>query len=426
MSEPTITCPHCKTEFALNESLAAPLIEATRREFQVRLAAKDDAIAEREATIQREKLAIEAARTGIDAEIAKRVDAERMQIVAEEGQKAQRTAALDLKAVKDQLADSNRLLAERESKLAEAQAAQADLLRARRELDDQKREMALTIEKQVQESLGTVRDKAKREAEESLSLKLREREEVIAGMGRQIEDLKRRAEQGSMQLQGEVLELVLEDMIREKFPRDHVAAVAKGVHGGDSVQHVMGSDGQPVGTILWEAKRTKVWSDGWLTKLRADQREAKADFALIVTQALPKGLDHFDLVDGVWVAGPHCAIPVAAALRESLLALAGVRRAGEGQDTKMAQVYSYLTGPRFKHHVEAIVEQFTAMRVDLDRERRLMTSQWKKREGQITAVLTATAGLYGDLGAIAGQTLQEIEGLTMPLLDAPEEQGLDD
>lgn len=229
MSEPTITCPNCKTEFALNESLAAPLIEATRREFQARLAAKDDAIAERETSIQREKAAIEAARAGIDAEIAKRLDAERMQIAAEESQKAQRTVALDLKAVNDQLADSNRLLAEREAKLAEAQAAQADLLRARRELDDQKREMALTIEKQVQESLGAVRDKAKREAEEGLSLKLREREEVIAGMGRQIEDLKRRAEQGSMQLQGEVLELVLEDMIRERFPRDEVAAVAKGV-----------------------------------------------------------------------------------------------------------------------------------------------------------------------------------------------------
>lgn len=421
MSEPTITCPKCKTEFALNESLAAPLIEATRRDFEARLAAKDDAIAEREATIQREKAAIEAARAGIDTEVSKRLDAERMKIVAEETQKAQRTAALDLKAAQDQLADTNRLLAERETKLTEAQAAQADLLRARRELEDQKREMALTVEKQVEASLGAVRDKAKREAEEGLSLKLREREEVIAGMGRQIEDLKRKAEQGSQQLQGEVQELVIEDLIRERFPFDVVEPVAKGVHGGDCIHRVMGADGRPVGAILWEVKRTRNWSDAWLAKLRSDQREAKADIALIVSQTLPKGLANFDLMEGVWVAEPGCAIPVAVALRESMIALAGAQRAGEGQETKMAQVYAYLTGPRFKHHVEAIVEQFTAMRVDLDRERRLMTAQWKKRDGQITAVLTATAGLYGDLGAIAGQTLQEIEGLTMPLLDAPDE-----
>jgi hypothetical protein len=176
---------------------------------------------------------------------------------------------------------------------------------------------------------------------------------------------------------------------------------------------------RPVRPILWEAKRTKNWSDGWLGKLRDDQRAAKADIALIVTHALPKGLQTFDQIDGVWVTEPRCAIAVAIALRESLVALSAARLAGEGQQTKMALVYQYLTGPRFRHRIEAIVERFSDMQADLDRERKATMRLWAKREEQIRGVVEATAGLYGDLQGIAGRTLQEIEGLEMPLLNAP-------
>jgi hypothetical protein len=400
--------------------LAGPLIAATRKQFEQQLAAKDQAIQAREQEVEREKAAVAAARADIDDQVAGKLDVERTRIAAEESQKAQRTVASDLKAVQDQLSEANRVLAEREAKLAEAQAAQAELVRARRELDDQKRELALTVETRVTESLGQVREAAKREAEEGLILKLREREEVIGGMQKQIEELKRKAEQGSQQLQGEALELVLEDMLRSRFPHDEIAPVPKGVGGGDCLQRVAGVDGQPIGSILWECKRTKNWSDGWLAKLRANQREAHADIAVLVSDALPPGLTHFDLLDGVWVVGFACAMPVATTLRQSLLTLSVARRAGEGQQTKMAQVYRYLTGSRFKHHVEGVVEQFVAMKADLDSERRAMTRLWAKREAQITNVITATASMYGDLQGIVGRSLDEIEGLELPLLGAPE------
>jgi hypothetical protein len=175
--------------------------------------------------------------------------------------------------------------------------------------------------------------------------------------------------------------------------------------------------GQPCGGILWESKRTKNWSDGWLPKLREDQRNAKADIALIISSALPKGVTNFDLVDGVWVADIRCAMPVATVLRHSLIELAGARKSAEGQQTKMELVYQYLTGPRFRQRVEAIIERFRAMEDDLSRERTLMTKQWSKRAAHIQGVIEATFGMYGDLQGIAGSALREIESLEMPMLE---------
>jgi hypothetical protein len=237
-------------------------------------------------------------------------------------------------------------------------------------------------------------------------------------MQRQIEELKRKAEQGSQQLQGEVLELDLESQLKAKFPRDTIEPVPKGQFGGDIIQRVFGPHGNLCGTLLWESKRTKNWSDGWLAKLREDQRAAKADLALIVSTALPRGIDGFDLVEGIWIVEPRYFIPVATALRQSIIELAAVRQTREGQQTKMGMVYEYLTGPRFRQRVEAIVEQFAEMHEDLDKERRTMTRLWAKREEQIRGVIDSTAGMYGDLQGIAGKAFREIEGLEILTLPA--------
>ena len=343
---------------------------------------------------------------------------ERKEIAEQEAKKAKLLTATELNQKDKELADLQDVLKARDAKLAEAQKAQAQLVRKQRELDDAKREMDLTIEKKVQESLGQVRAKAKQEAEDGLKLKVTEKEEQITAMQRQIEDLKRRAEQGSQQLQGEALEVELESILRAKFPTDIIEPVPKGEFGGDVIHRVIGASGQVCGSILWETKRTKNWSDGWLAKLRNDQRVAKADLALIVTNALPKGTTAFDHVDGVWVTEMRCAVPVAIALRQSLIELNGARQAAQGQQTKAQLVYQYLTGSRFRQRVEAIVENFTAMQTDLDRERRATMRLWAKREEQIRGVIESTVGMYGDLQGIAGKALNEIEGLSMPLLES--------
>ena len=419
--EPLIVCPNCKKEIRLTESLAAPLVEATRRQYEQKLADKDSEIAKREAAVRRQEKAVAEAQSAVDDQIAQGVGKEREKIAAEEYRKARLLVSDELQGKSKEIADLEKILKTKDKKLVEAQKAQAELVRKQRDLDDAQRELDLTVETKVNQSLATVRQKAKHEAEEELNLKVAERDETIVGMQRQIEVLKRKAEQGSQQLQGEVQELELESLLAAKFPADLVEPVPKGEFGGDILQHVLNHAGQTCGILLWESKRTKNWSDGWLAKLRQDQRTAKADFALVVSRALPKGVDLFDHIDGIWVLDPKCVIPLAIALRQSLIEVAAVRQAGDGQYTKMGMVYEYLTGPRFRNRIEAIVEKFTDMQEDLDKERKTMIRLWAKREEQIHGVLDATAGMYGDLQGIAGKNLDEIEGLEITMLPADNE-----
>lgn len=411
MAEPTVVCPQCKTEIKLTESLAAPLLADVKRQFEQRLAQKDADMAKREQSLTERAEAIEKAKANLDQQIAAKLQQERVRIAAEEQQKAKMVLGNDLNQKAKEITTLQEVLKQRDAKLAEAQQAQAELIGKQRELDDAKRELELTIAKRVQADLGSERDKAKKEAEEELKFKVMEKDQTITAMQKQIEDLKRRAEQGSQQLQGEVQELELEALLTAKFPRDTIQPVPKGEFGGDVLHRVVGPTNQICGTILWESKRTKNWSDGWLPKLREDQRAAKAEIAVIISQALPKEVDTFGFVDGVWVADPKVALPVALSLRQSLIEVAAARQASEGQQTKMEMVYGYLTGPRFRQRVQAIVEAFSSMKEDLDREKKAITRQWAKREEQIDRVMQATVGMYGDLQGIAGRTLQEIEGL---------------
>jgi len=421
MTEPTITCPGCGREIKLTESLAAPLIESTRRDFEQRLAKKDADVAQREAALHEREAALSRAQDAIDDQVAAQLNQERAKIAAEEAKKAKLALGTDLDQKAREITELQEVLAQRDAKLAEAQHAQAELIRKQRELDDARRELELTVEKRVQAGLDATREQGRKEAEEQLNLRVAEKEQTITAMQRQIEDLKRRAEQGSQQLQGEVLELELEAQLRARFPGDTIDPVPKGEHGGDVVQRVAGPLG-PCGTILWESKRTKNWVDGWLPKLRDDQRAAKAEIAILVSHALPKEVEGFALVDGVWVAHPRVAMPVAMTLRHTLIEVASARQAGEGQETKMERVYEYLTGPRFRLRVEAIVEAFSTMQGDLDKERKAITKQWAKRAEQIDRVMQATVGMYGDLQGIAGKTLQEIEGLELKALGVDEQE----
>ena len=491
--EPTITCPKCQTVIKLTESLAAPLIASTRLELEAQMAAKDAAIAKQTAAIKEREASLAKATQELDAQVAEKLQEERGKIVAAEAakaklaldaelqqkaeeivglqeivkernsklaeaQKAQAELARERRELEDarkelelsveerlregrekiaaeaekrvklavtedleqrakDIADLQEILKSRDEKLAEAQKAQTELLRKQRELDDAKRELELTVEKRVQEGLDATRERARKEAEEALGLKLMESQQTISSMQKQIEDLKRRAEQGSQQLQGEVQELELETLLTNKFPVDTIEPVPKGEFGGDVVQCVVGPMSQECGKILWESKRTKAWSAGWLPKLRDDQRTAKADVAVMVSQTLPKDIDSFDFVDGVWVTHPQAAIPVAICLRQMLIEVALARQANEGQKTKAEVVYQYLIGPRFRQRVEAIVEAFSSMQEDLAKEKKAIMKQWAKREAQIGRVMEATVGMYGDLQGIAGRSLQEVEGLDFPALE---------
>lgn len=425
MTEPTIICPNCKSEIKLTESLAAPLIDTVRKQFQEKLAEKDVDIAKREQELQEKEKSLSETRRKIEQQIAEQVSEQlkkdRARITEEEIKKAKLAVAADLQQKSRELTDLQQVLQSREQKLAEAQKAQAGLIKKQRELDDARRELELTVEKRVQEGLSITREQAKKEVEEALNLKVAEKDQTIASMQQKIEDLKRRAEQGSQQLQGEVQELALEKLLAEKFPFDSIEPVPKGEHGGDAIQRVISSGGQQSGSILWESKRTKNWSDAWLVKLRDDQRRSKAEFAVIVSQALPKNVETFEMIDGIWITHPRALLPVATVLRHSLLEISMARQSSEGQHTKTELIYQYLTGSRFRHRIEAIVEAFSTMQEDLDKEKKVIIKQWAKREAQIERVMNSTVGMYGDLQGIAGKSLQEIDGLELMAISGPDE-----
>ncbi len=381
MQEPTIVCPQCSAAIRLTESLAAPLIAATRQQFEQRLLA------------------------------------DRARVTAEESKKARLAVNEQIESQAGELLELKTLLGQRNAKLAEAQQAQAELIKQKRELDDARRELDLTVQKRVEDGLNDVRLKARRDAEEGLKQKVLEKDQTILSMQRTIEELKHKADQGSQQLQGEVQELQLEALLRTKFPHDRIEPVPKGEFGGDVVQRVRNAAGQASGTILWEMKRTRHWSDAWLVKLREDQRAAQAEICVLVSHVLPKEVETFLALDGVWVAHPRCVVPLAFVLRDTLLQVAMARQASEGQQSKTDLVYQYLTGPRFRQRVEAIVEAFSSMQEDLDKERKVIMRQWAKRQEQIERVMVGTTGMYGDLQGIAGKSLQEVEGLSLRSLE---------
>ena len=415
MSDPIITCPNCKTEIKLNESLAAPMIEATKKQYEQKLIDKDLEVQKRENNLATKEKQVLEEKKKINEQIINQVEiqlkAERSRIIEEEVRKAKNATAFELENKSREIADLNHVLKTNELKLMEAQKAQAELIKKERELDDEKRELELNIEKRVQSGLSEVRTKAKQEAEESLKLKLDEKDQTILSMQKTVEELKRKADQGSQQLQGEVQELELENLLKAKFPSDLIEPVAKGESGADTLQRVINFGGQASGSILWESKRTKSWQDAWLAKLRDDKRNAKADIAIIITQVLPKDVQNFGCIDGVWISSPILAIPLATALRYTLIEVNMARQISEGQQTKEEMIYQYLTSVKFRHRVEAIVEAFSSMKEDLDKERKIIMKQWAKREEQISRVIGSTVGMYGDLQGIVGKSLQEIEGL---------------
>ncbi|CAI3940656.1 Uncharacterized conserved protein [Commensalibacter communis] len=420
MTEPVISCPHCHTDILLTESLAAPLVMATKQEYEHKTSEFMKMISEREQVLRSKENELQQTKQNIAKEIEDKVasslENEKAKLIEEARLKLQKQNADELNRRASEIKELENLLKTNNEKLQEAQQSQAEFLKKQRELEDQKRELELTVERRVQENVQAIHEKARKEIEDNFQLKFSEKEQQIVSMQRKIEELKQKAEQSSQQLQGEVQELLLEQALQSQFYMDQIAPVPKGEFGGDVLQHVLNPHGVDCGLMIWEAKRTKHWNNEWLMKLKDDQRAAKADIAIIISHALPQNVETFECIEGVWVIHPKVILPVATLLRESLIQIHFARQSAKGQETKAGMIYDYLTGTRFRQRVEAIVEAFTSMQEDLNKEKKVITKQWAKREEQINRVMQSTIGMYGDLQGIVGQSLQEIEGLELDSL----------
>jgi hypothetical protein len=413
MAEQNIICPFCNKEIPLTQAITQRIEADLRKKMEEDFNKRNTELSARENTLVAREQAV--AKTAqevnkkIDDEVARKLILERENITKEAKKKAEIESSLEIKALKEDL-DS------KDKKLQETQQNELLLRKQKADLEARERNVDLEVARKIDSERTIIYSEASRKAAEEYQLKDKDKEKKITDLLSQIEELKRKAEQGSQQAQGEVLEVELEQMLKSAFPYDIIEPVPKGIKGADVLQKVNNPMGQYCGTIIWESKRTKGWSDGWIDKLKDDQREVRADIAVLMSIALPKEINGFSQVKGVWVTSLPLAMGLALALRANLIEVAIAKQSAVGKAEKMEAIYNYLSGTEFKQKVEAIVEAFVTMHSDLAKEKAAMEKLWGKREQQIKKVVISTARMYGDMQGIIGASLPEIKSLELKSL----------
>lgn len=393
MAEESIKCPHCGKHVELSRALYKDIEVRLRQEFEQR---------------------IEQGKEAFERELEAREEAFRAKLQENRKQleeKARRQAAEESRL---ELSEIREALAQKEKRLEQAEQKEIELRREKREIEEREKKLELEMARRLDSEKKKIEEQVALKYEESHRLREAEKDQQIESMRRTIDELKRKSEQGSQQRQGEVLETDLEETLKSEFPFDRIEAVAKGKTGGDILQTVFTQSGRECGRILWETKRTKDWQPKWIQKLKDDQREAKADLAVLVSESLPQGFHHFRQLDGVWVTDIPSALSLALALHMNLIQVARSRELQAGRHEKMEVLYDYVTGVEFKNRVQAILETFVALKSELDQEKTAMQRIWDKREKQFRRVASNMAGLYGDIEGMTGLTLPAIKSLELP------------
>lgn len=405
IQSPTIKCPECGTDIPLTETIAAPLIAQIKQDSEGRLREALDLKKEAENKLKEEREAIEKARESIDDEIAKKLNAKLAE--SEKRQRAQIEEELEAK-----IKGSEERSKEIADRLKKSQEENEELLKAKQKAELDVHAAKLEAKKEAQAEIATLREQAAKEADEANKLKFAEQDKTIKNLLAQLDEAKRKAEQGSQQMQGEIMELDLEDTLKQTFPWDDIEPVKTGQRGGDLIHKVMSGPGIHAGTVMWEIKRTQAWGGDWPSKAKQDALKAKAELVIIVSEVTPKGIETFGFFEGVWVCRPIFAVAVAHALRQQMDQVANARRMAAGKQDKSELLYDYMTGPEFRARLQGIVEPFVQMQKDLDSEKRATMNRWNKREKQIDRILMSASSLSGDLQGIGGNEMPELPAFT--------------
>ncbi len=412
MDEQTIVCPNCGTGIPLTEALSRQIKESLQKEVSEETKRKEDEFMKREEALERDRTSLAEKARLQEQDFEKRIQAERSSLLAEAKKTAEAEATEKLST---ELKDMEARNEESNKKLEVYRESELELRKKMREVEEEKKNQEVTMQRRLDEEKEKVARQAKEEADTEHQRKMSEKDTQLDQMKKTIEELRRKSEQGSMQVQGDAQEQELRNMLRASFPSDTIEDVPTGIKGADLVQTVHSKFGQKMGVILWESKSTKAWSDGWVKKLKEDQGAAQADVCILVTRILPETIKDFGLKDGVWVCDNRYAEPLAAILRLHLQEISGVRQSGIGKNEKMEMLYAYLSGTQFRNRIENIVTAFADMKSELDTEKRVMQKIWGKRDKQIEKVMENTAGMYGDLQGIIGSTaLPEVRALELP------------
>jgi hypothetical protein len=466
MDDQSITCPNCKAEIRLTDALIGPIQEKLRSEYEACLMEREEAVQRKEKDLERsleemdaslkksfeqqkEKIRLEAEKAAkdklglemkdleeklkerdcqlkeieeqellarkklreleereknLDKQVELKLQGERERIMKDAAVRTREEVDMELKDLRSRLV-------EKEEILKKSREEELQLRKKQRELEEKEKEMELEVQRKMDKDRRDLESALRERLQEEHHLKELEKEKTIADLKEQIDIMKIKAEQGSQQLQGEVLELSLEDDLARRFPFDEIREVKKGQRGADVLQTVRTNTGFSCGTIIWETKRAKNWSNEWISKLKEDQREKSADLAVLCSTVLPKDVSNFDVVNGVVVTNTPLALPIASFLRNQLLDTARLKRSSQGRNDKKEMLYSYLTGTEFRQSVEGIAEAFLDMKNELEREKTHAMKSWKKREKQMERALNNLIGMYGSMQGIAGASIPEIKTL---------------
>lgn len=370
-----VTCPSCKHQFSPNEEFSHKIEEQLRKQLEE------------------------------DNEKRREEDRKKMKEWQDEQKKKLLfESEVQLKVLKE---ESER----KDEELKKSRQAELEFLQKEKLLKEKMENVELEIARKMKEEGEKLKGEVEKKMLEENRLKDAETNKKMSDLLQQIEELKQKANQGSQQTQGEILELELENMLKAEFPTDEILPVGKGITGADIVQKVFDKTGRHTGTIVWESKRTKSWDKSWTQKLKADLLASKGDVAVLVSIVLPEDVKNFGFKDGVYVTSFECFLAVAFMIRKSIIDHHSVKLSVVGKNEKMEMVYNYFLSSEFQQRVAAIAEAFTSMKQDLDTEKRVFAKLWAKREKEIEKVILNTSSLHGELHGLIGDSMPMVKQL---------------
>ncbi|TDX12581.1 DUF2130 domain-containing protein [Flavobacterium sp. S87F.05.LMB.W.Kidney.N] len=413
----SIQCPNCGTPIDVNDVLKHQLEDSIRKEFQQKASIQNREIELKNEQFEKAKAEFEAKKKQENELFAERLERERK--IAEKEISEKLKIKLE-EENKDRLLLMEKELSEKSDKIRELNKMQGEIAKLQREKLEMKEAIEAEAQKQLNATLVLERDKIRKQEEEKNELKIKEYQKQSDDQKKLIEEMKRKQEQGSMQLQGEVMELAIEEWLANNFPLDSIDEVKKGANGADCLQIVNTRELQNCGSIYYESKRTKAFQPSWIEKFKNDIRTKRANIGVLVTEVMPSGMERMGMRDGIWICTYEEFKGLSAVLRQSLIQVSQAVQAQENKGDKMSMLYDFLTSNEFRLQIEGIVEGFTQMQNDLDSEKRAMQRIWKQREKQIEKVVHNTLGMYGSIRGIAGNAVQTVRALELDFIEEDE------
>ena len=414
-----IKCPNCGTSIDVQDILAHQLEEEIKQKFQSQLAEEkkkykdeyESLTVAKEEFEQKKKQENELFQERLEKQLKeeKKAIEEKLKSKLEEEQLEQ------FEALQTELNDKSK-------QIKELNRTKAEIEKLKREKGELKEAIEAEAQKKLNDALLAEREKIRKTEEDRNELRFKELQKQLEDQKKLTEEMKRKQEQGSMQMQGEVQEMAIEEWLANQFPLDTIEEIKKGARGGDCLQFVNTRTHQNCGTIYYESKRTKDFQPSWIEKFKADIRDKGANIGVLVTEVMPSDMDRVGLKDGIWICNYDEFKGLCAVLRESIVQLSTAISSQENKGDKMDMIYNYLTSNTFRMQIEAIVEGFTQMKSDLESEKRSMQRIWKQRDKQIEKVITNTIDMYGSIKGIAGNAVQSVKALELPGDDSEDSQ----